>query len=512
VNRRILAIWFPLLQAERIRRCTKNSAEPDDLPLVLAAKSENALRVFAVDRQAASLGLYPGLSLADARARVQPLRVVEADERADLKFLESIADWCDRFTPLVALDPPHGIILDISGCAHLFQGERAMVETIAGELSAFGLTARHAIAGTPAAARALARHASGTIAAPGEEEKFVSSLPVTVFAGEHAVAVALKRAGLKTIGEVAGRSWQELRARFGASFVFMLDQLLGKADSPISPRLPVPDYITEQCFPEPVATSEVIERTLFALSATMSKRLEERGKGARALEAAFFRTDGAVFRIGVETGRPLKEKQTIVKLFRERLDALKDPLDPGFGFDLIRLSAYRVENFIYEAASFDENAQDRHEISALIDRLSARYSAARVLRFRAEDTHIPECAAREIAAQEQQTADWQAIRAEHEPPRRPLRLLADPEPVSVIAEVPEGPPLRFTWRRAAHSIVRAEGPERIALRWWKENFANRTRDYFRVEDNEGRRYWLYREGLYGRETDRPHWFMHGLFA
>jgi protein ImuB len=261
-----------------------------------------------------------------------------------------------------------------------------------------------------------------------------------------------------------------------------------------------------------VATSEVIERTLFALSATMSKRLEERGKGARALEAAFFRTDGAVFRIGVETGRPLKEKQTIVKLFRERLDALKDPLDPGFGFDLIRLSAYRVENFIYEAASFDENAQDRHEISALIDRLSARYSAARVLRFRAEDTHIPECAAREIAAQEQQTADWQAIRAEHEPPRRPLRLLADPEPVSVIAEVPEGPPLRFTWRRAAHSIVRAEGPERIALRWWKENFANRTRDYFRVEDNEGRRYWLYREGLYGRETDRPHWFMHGLFA
>ncbi|HVT56360.1 MAG TPA: DNA polymerase Y family protein, partial [Xanthobacteraceae bacterium] len=383
VNRRILAIWFPLLPAERIRRREQNSAAPDELPLVLAGKSENALRVFAVDRLAAKLGLYPGLSLADARARVQPLRVVEADEQADRALLNSIADWCDRFTPLVALDPPHGIFLDISGCAHLFQGERAMAETIAGDLQAFGLTARYAIAGTAAAARALTRDVSGTIAAPGEEAEAVSPLPVTAFTGEHAVVVALKRAGLKTIGEAAGRSRQELRARFGGDFVFMLDQVLGRADAPISPRLPVPDYIAEQRFPEPVATGEVIERTLFALSATMSKRLEERGKGARALEAAFFRTDGAVRRIGIETGRPLKEAKTIVKLFRERLDALADPLDPGFGFDLIRLSAYRVENFTYEAASFDANAQDAHEISSLVDQLSARYGAACVLRFHA---------------------------------------------------------------------------------------------------------------------------------
>jgi protein ImuB len=375
------------------------------------------------------------------------------------------------------------------------------------------LTARYAIAGTAAAAKALTRNVSGTVVDPGEEAKAVSLLSVSALHEAPHIAVALKRAGLKTIGETAERSRQELRARFGSDFVFMLEQLLGKADAPISPRLPVPDYIAEQRFPEPVATSEVIERTLFALTATMSKRLEERGKGARALEAAFFRTDGAVCRIGIETGRPLKEAKTIVKLFRERLDALADPLDPGFGFDLIRLSAYRVENFTQEAASFDANAQDAHEISALIDQLSARYGAARVLRFHAEDTYIPECAAHPLAAQqERQATEWQEIPSEHEPPRRPLRLLADPEPVNVIAEVPEGPPLRFTWRRAVHSIVRAEGPERIALQWWKENFADRTRDYFRVEDDEGRRYWLYREGLYARETDRPRWFMQGLFA
>jgi protein ImuB len=503
-----------MLPIERVRRemekhgCTGS----DDLPLVLAKKTENALRVFAADGKAARLGLYPGLPLSDARARVPALHIVEADENADAKLLESIADWCDRFTPLVALDFPHGIFLDISGCAHLFQGEHAMAEKVAGDLRAFGFTVRHAIASTAAAARALTRSAPGVIVPAGSEAEAVSMLPVSVLR-EIGVVTPLKRAGLKTIGEVAARSPQELRARFGAAFIFMLDQILGRADAPISPRRPVPDFTAEQHFPEPVATSDVIERTLFALASIMHRKLEERGKGARSFEAAFFRSDGAVRRIEVQTCAPLKHEKTITKLFRERLNALADPLDPGFGFDLIRLSASCVENFVHEATTFEADTQEAQEISALIDRLSARYGAARVLRFQARDSHIPECVARPVTAQQKiKNSNWQEIRARGEPPRRPLRMLAHPEPIHVIAEVSEGPPARFVWRRAAHAIVRAEGPERIAMEWWHENPSDRTRDYFRVEDEAGRRFWLYREGLYGRETAQPSWFMHGLFA
>jgi len=490
------------------------SGEPDSLPLVLAAKSENALRVSAVDAKAARLGLYAGLTLSDARARIPALEVVEADHVADRTLLESIADWCDGFTPLVALDPPNGILLDISGCAHLFGGERALGEKILTDLRARGFSAHYAIAGTAAAARALTLVAAKTIVEQGNEEAVVSRLPVEVLRAERGIAIALKRAGLKTIGDAASRNRSELTARFGASFVFLLDQVLGKTDTPISPRRHLPDYMTERRFPEPIAASETIQHTLLSLAGTLKGVLEEQGKGARVLEAAFFRTDGAVRRIGVETGAPLRDEHAILRLFRERLDALADPLDPGFGFDLIRLSALRVENFNEEEANFDRHREDMHEVAALIDRLSARFGAERVLKFEAEDTHCPEREARLVAAQRAtQIALWQKTREFAEPPRRPLRLFEPPERLqNVLAEVPDGPPAAFVWRRAKHKVVHAEGPERIAAEWWRQEVMLPTRDYFRVENEEGQRYWIYREGLYVRETRKPVWFMHGAFA
>jgi len=282
--------------------------------------------------------------------------------------------------------------------------------------------------------------------------------------------------------------------------------------------------------------------------------LERQGQGARGIEARFFRTDGAVRTIAIETAQPTREPALLVRLFQEKLDALADPLDPGFGYDLIRLNADRTEPLRAEATDFDAAAHGAREMRFLVDRLAARFGKTRVLTFEPRSTHIPERAFAAVPAQSsswpghypghpyhreserrlgrssapengwpaqraghdehEDTPVWQRLRGTREAPRRPLRLFARPEPIDVTAEVPDAPPQQFRWRRVLHAVAFAEGPERIAPEWWREPGAESpepTRDYFRVEDSQGRRFWLYREGLYGRETAAPRWFVHGLF-
>lgn len=513
-SRRILALDFPALTLDRIRRNRqrRGEASPANLPLVAVAKIENALRLTAVDERAARDGLHPGLPLADARARVIALDVVDADDETDRALLEAIADWCDRFTPLVALHPPHGLLLDISGCAHLFGGEAALMRTLCDFVRGQGISVCAAIAGTSVAAQALAKGAEGVIVENGSEREAVSSLPVSALTGDEKVVYALKRAGLKTIGEVASRSSSELTARFGAAFAFLLEQALGRNGQPIVPRRALPDYVAERRFADPVATAEVIDRAIASLAGTLESLLEERGQGARRLEASFFRTDGAVRHIALDTGRPLRDAASIMVYFSERLEVLADPVDPGFGFDLVRLSALHTEALEYQAAEL-ESREDEREIADLIDRLSARFGGERVTRFLSMNTHVPEYAAAFCPAQRGAAPSaWPQLRAEGETPRRPLHMLAPPEEIeNALADVPDGPPKRFVWRRALHQIVKTEGPERIAMEWWRDAEA-KTRDYFQVEDEDGRRFWLYRDGVYGLEAENPRWFMHGLFA
>lgn len=444
---------------------------------------------------------------------IPDLDVVEADDAADAKLLAAIADWCDRFTPFVALDLPNGLLLDITGATHLFGGERQLVEAIKTGIARQGFAISVALAGTSAAARALARYAPNTIVAPGAEREAVANLPIAALGADHAILHGLKRAGLKIIGQVAARGRAELTARFGAAFSALLDCTLGKAESPISPRRPLPDYIAEQRFAEPVATEDIIAETVRALAEALSSVLEQRGEGAREIECAFFRADGEVTRIAIETGRPVRDAAIIARLFRQRLDALADPLDPGFGFDLIRMEACLTERKTAEASAFDVNANAEKEVEVLIDQLAARFGRQRIVRFIMQDTHIPEAASVTLPAQFEippQSA-WD-VHPDGEPPRRPLRMFARPEAIEAIAEIPDGPPLRFRWRRMLHQVVRAEGPERIAMEWWRHQTRMPTRDYFRVEDSEGHRFWIYRDGLFNRETAHPNWFMHGMFA
>jgi protein ImuB len=270
--------------------------------------------------------------------------------------------------------------------------------------------------------------------------------------------------------------------------------------------------MTEQRFAEPVLTQEMINASLLNLTRHLGAILEREGRGVRILEAVFFRADGKVSRVEVRIGEPSRDPGVMLQLLQPRLDTLADPLDPGFGFDLIRLQTLLAEETRPATISFDSNENARRQVAFLVDRLSARFGEHRVQRFVPQTTHIPEAQAIAVPAQDgvgQQT--WHLKRRPNDPPRRPLRLLQKPEAISVpLSEVPDGPPVRFCWRRTELQVTRAEGPERIAMEWWRKE--GLTRDYFRVETKDGQRFWLYRDGPYQQNGFASRWYLQGLFA
>ncbi len=530
-------MFLPFLPSERIRR-----GKPPDAPFALVEKQRGSVRLVAVDRAALALGITPGLPLADARAREPGLTVFDHDPVADAALLDWLAEACDRYTPMVATDPPQGLILDITGCTHPFdrpKGNRKGVHRKAGRqeegiasLPAFlpscepdvdaaaspenglatdlatrlrriGFTSRMALGDTPDAALALARFGGSDAA----------NLPVEALRLEGEVHVALRRAGLRRIGDVAALPPAPLAARFGSDLPVLLDRLLGREDVRITPRRMLAEIETEARFAEPVARTDDVLATMARLVAEAAVILSERGVGGRRFSVALFRSDGHVARLSVETGQPTRDPAVLDRLFRERIDALADPLDPGFGYDMVRLSVDVVGPLAPEQLRLDGGKVADRELAALIDRLATRLGRHRVRRFAAVDTHIPEQAVLELPAVEARERGGWPIPDPGEPPLRPIHLFDPPHRIEVIAEVPDGPPRRFKWRRAMHEVARHEGPERIAAEWWmRRDNAGLTRDYYRVEDVRGRRYWLFRHGLYGSEEPHPDWYLHGLFA
>jgi protein ImuB len=509
-SRRFLSVWLKRLSTDRVER---RSSAPGEAPLIIVEPVKSALRICALNDAAAALGLTPGVPLADARAMYPSVSVHDADPQADRALLEAIADWCDRYTPLVGLDPPDGLFLDISGCAHLFGGERTLNEDILARLARQGLQARSGLADTTGCAWAVARYGNAPLVPPGGMRAVLLPLPLAALRLDGEIVSALAQAGLKRIADVADRPRAPLAARFGQGFIRRLDQALGRADEPIAPRLPLPSYMAERRFPEPIGREADVLGTIEQLARELGHVMERRGEGARLLQVALFRADGRVHRIEAAAGQPLRDAERIKRLFVERLTVVGDECDPGFGYDVIRLSALVAERL--EPVQRGLAGEDhRAELALLIDRLSARFGAQRVTRLLPCDTHIPEFAVTEIPAQlVRGQFNASPVAQDSLAPVRPVRLFARPEPIEAVAEVPDGPPVRFRWRHVLHEVVAVEGPERIAMEWWRdaENRAL-TRDYFRVESKEGARVWLYREGLYQRETAYPRWFLHGLFA
>jgi protein ImuB len=554
--RRFLSLWLPRLATDRTRRLNGVDRRA---PLAAVAKVNNAERLVCVDAEAARLGLTVGLSLADARARHPNLVAVESAPMEEARLLERLCDWCSRFTPLAALDCADGLMLDISGVAHLFDGEEALIEDCRARLAAQGFTVAAGVGGNPRAAWALARFSRVKIAPdPLSDKAFAKlfhDLPLAALGLDDKTVADLARAGLRRIGDIALRPRAPIAARFGPMPIARLDALKGLERSSIAPRFRPPDFCAERRFASPVQTFQAIEATLCKLADDLVVLLERQAKGARRIELELYRVDGDVRRIRVGASRPLNEARAIVRLIAERLASRdEEPIDAGYGVDLMRLACLAAEPLAPSQAELERahEAERARALAELLDRLSARLGARAVTRRELIEAHLPEQA--EAAAPAtlgqarlrgenrhcEERSD-EAIQRNAEPttvsgllrhspsqtgvsrrpmarndglngaPARPLRLFVRPEPIEALAEVPDGPPLRFRWRRVLHDIAAIEGPERIAAPWWRRVGAP-TRDYFRAEDSEGRRFWLYREGLWGRETAQAKWFVHGVFG
>ena len=468
------------------------------------------MRLAALDRQALAQGLEPGLTLADARARVPGLVAVDHDPVGDAHLLDWLADGCDRYTPSVMVRAPSSLVLDITGCTRPYGSGAALADDLARRLGRLQLTARTALAATPDAALALARHASSD----------VDALPVTAIAVAGDVHHALARAGLKTVAAVAAIPDAVLAARFGEAMPVALARLTGRIDARIVPRRLPPEIMVEARFAEPVATVDAALGTIVRLTGEAATVLTARGGGGRRFEVALFRSDGHVARLAVETGAPVRDPAIVERLLRDRLGGLADPLDPGFGYDLIRMTVPVVEPLAPEQIALPDFDAGRQAaaMTALVDRLSARLGRGRVRRFVPADTHVPEQALLDLPAVDAGPPRAWPAPEPGEPPLRPIHLFDPPQRIEVVAEVPDGPPRRFRWRRTLHDVVRQEGPERIAAEWWRRaeghlpGKGGLTRDYYRIEDARGRRYWVFRHGLYATEKASPDWYVHGVFA
>ena len=523
--RRVISVWLPQWPIDR-GYGKKPGRQPDDShrlkerPFALIASGRSGLFLYAVNHGAAALGLAQGMALADARALVPELATRPAALDADATALRQLADWCGQFSPWVNVDGADGLWLDISGCGHLFGGEDKLMEQLVRQLGDLGLTARAGLADTPGAAWGLARYGSGMdILAAGQIAEGLSPLPVEALRIDGASALLLRRLGLATIGALYRLPRAGLKRRFpsraaGENLLKRLDQALGRVGEPLSPLNAPALYRSRVVLADPVQTRAAIDHLLEALMEKLCAHLAGDAMGARALTLAAYRIDGRVERVSVALSRPSREIAHFRRLFAEKLDAI----DPGFGIEVMILGADVVEALALRQLDLTaQGAGPSGGLDQLVDRLTNRLGSANILRLAPRASHLPERAQKRLSALNPAIGWPQDLPGV----ARPHRLLTRPERIEVMAEIPEGPPLRFSWRRIVHQVARAEGPERIAPEWWRLAGAGpaRTRDYYRVEDVKGRRFWIFRQGLYAHAGSRhnvqgslPQWYLHGFFA
>jgi protein ImuB len=498
--KRIASIWLPNLAIER---CAKSSDYPPNSPVVLTVEGTHGLVIHAVTTAAAERGARAGARLTDARALDPALVALSADPSGDAALVKRLATWAGRWSPLVEADGTDGLRLDVTGVAHLFGGERGLVRDIQRRFADLGFSTHVAIAPTAAAAWALAHYSSCIC----DEDIAVRLAPLHVSALrlDADTVRTLERLGLKTVGALMHVPRLALARRFrGAeNVVDALDRLLGRKPEPLTaaPAEPPPQSVLR--LEEPAAHAEAARQALDRLIPGLVRQLQERHLGARRLSLRGFRVDGSVATATVATAIASREPKHLQRLLIDKAAAL----DPEFGFDAFALVADWAEDLSTAQESLVEETSGTSELARLVDRLTVKLGPRAVRRPQAQESHLPERASRWIPALSK------AEQVEFPPVRRPQRLLDRPEVIDVIYATPEGMPRRFVWRRAVHDIARVEGPERIAPEWWRQPSSTRLRDYYRVEDASGRRYWIYRDGLIGDgRGGAPNWFIHGLFG
>jgi protein ImuB len=472
-----------------------------ELPFVLAAPVKNRIVITASSPLAEQQGAFTGMAVADARAAVAELQVINDTPGKAAKLLRLLGLWCIRYTPTVSVDPPDSLILDISGCAHLWGGERGYLKEIVLKLRNAGFDARAAIADTPGAAWAVAHFARvSPIAATGMQARAISPLPPAALRLEPQILERLQKLGFRSIGPLLSMPAPMLRRRFGKDLLLRIDQALGHVDETLTPLVPPVPYVERLPCMEPIRTAPAIEIAMEKLLTELCLRLQTEGKGLRKAILKCHRIDGRKVQVAITTTKGSHSVSHLVRLFRLQVSKI----EPALGIELFVLEAPRVEEMetVQEQIWAEARGLADNSLAELLDRIAGKVGADAIQRYLPAEHHWPERSVKAASSLTEEPATAWPVQL------RPMRLLTVPEPIEVMALVPDNPPKLFIHKGRRHNITKADGPERIGREWWQDS--GEHRDYFAVEDSEGQRYWLFRSGHY--DGGDAHWYLHGYFA
>ena len=498
MQKRYMAIWFRHLLTDGLALRRPDLKEQ---PFVLVMPVKNRVVITASSILAEQQGAFAGMAVADARAAVPELVAIDDTPGKAAKLLRLLGLWCIRYTPAVAVDLPDGLLLDISGCTHLWGGERGYLKEIVLKLRHNGFDARAAIADTPGAAWAVARFAKASpILNPGSQAQGLSGLPPAALRLEREILDKLSKLGLRTIGPLLAMPASVLRRRFGTALLIRLDQALGRLDEALSPLTPPVPYVERLPSIEPIRTVPGIEIAIEKLLSALCLRLQAEGKGLRKAILKCHRIDGRKVQVGITTTRGSHSVSHLMRLFRLQISKI----EPALGIELFVLEASRVEELdtVQEQLWAESRGLADTSLAELLDRIAGKVGPEAIRRYLPAEHHWPERSVKVAASlTEEPATSWPEQ-------MRPISLLQVPELIEVMALVPDNPPKTFTHKGKRHIINKADGPERIGREWWQDN--GEHRDYYVVEDSEGQRYWLFRSGHY--DGGDAQWYLHGYFA
>jgi protein ImuB len=499
MSKRFVSIWFRYLKTDWY---TRRNPGLGKIPLVLASPDHGRMIITAANHLAEKDGAFLGMPVADARALVTGIVVQDDDENISNKLLQHIAEWCIRFSPIVAADAPGGIILDATGCAHLWGGEKEYLTEIFSRFKTLGYTIRLGMADTIGMAWAAARFKKeGIIIEPGSQSAALMDLPPEALRIDAGIVERLYQLGLDRVGEFIDMPNSALRRRFGVEIIKRLNQALGKAVEFIEPVIPIEPYQERLNSIDPVATRTGIEMALEQLLGKLCERLSKEGKGMRTCMFTCYRVDNKVQSIEIKTTRATFNAKHLFKLFENKIDGI----EPALGIELFLLTANKVEDVSSTQESMWNGTSGLQDtaLAELLDRLTGKFGAGKISRYLPQEHYWPERSFKPaLSLDEKPVTGWG-----NKP--RPLQLLSTPEIIEVTSLIPDYPPMHFRYRGKLHKVVKADGPERIEQEWWLQKGLHR--DYYCVEDEEGRRYWVFRSGHY-EGNKKPEWFIHGFFA
>lgn len=500
MTKRYVTIWFQHLATDW---CIRQNPSLKDAAFVLVTPERGRMVIKEASIVAQSKGIYTGMVLADARAFFPSIEVINHKEGITQKLLLKFCAWCIRYTPIVAIDLPDGLILDVTGCPHLWGSEQQYLNDIVKRLNQLGYNVRAAMADTIGVAWAVSRFGKESISVVERNNHIntLLSLPPAALRIEEAIIGKMQKLGFYKIASFLNIPASVLRRRFGQAFISRLHQAIGKEDENIQPFEPLEPYNERLPCLEPIQTLTGIEIALNKLLENLCKRLKRESKGVRVCVLKCFRLDGKTEQVSIGTTRGSNNAIHLFKLFENKLQNI----EPYPGIELFMMEANKVEDVSsIQETLWKDNTTNNKTIAELLDRMTNKITGLRIQRFLPAEHYWPERSYKTATSQdEKSTIQWRTDK------RRPIILLNKPVAIKVTAPIPDYPPMSFNYKQQLHRIKKADGPERIEREWWMDK--GLYRDYYIVENEEGQRYWLFRAGSYDG-TKLPEWFLHGFFA